>query len=430
MSHPVERPRLLVISQVYVPDPASVGQHMADAARELAARGFDVLVLASARGYDNPTICYPRREVRDGVAIRRLPLSSLGKRWIALRFIAGWLFVLQCTIRGLFLRRLHTVLVSTSPPMAPFAAILIGKLRRARVVFWCMDLNIDLLVEMGQAKPTSPPVRFLSWMERTILRRADRVIALDRYMADRLEAKHRLNGKVSIIPPWPHEDHIESVEHADNPFRREHALEDKFVIMFSGNLTIAADVDTILETSLRLTDEPRLHLMFIGGGAGKRRVEQFIAAHKPSNVVSLPYQPLERLKYSLSAADVHLVSVGNVLVGLSHPCKVYGAMAVARPILLLGPRPSHVSDILDAHECGWQIDHGDVDGAERTIRRILNTDPAELRRMGDRARRAVAEHFTMHRLRGQFCDLVVGQASSLSRQYVAQASSLSGISKG
>jgi glycosyltransferase involved in cell wall biosynthesis len=249
----------------------------------------------------------------------------------------------------------------------------------------------------------------MGWMERAILRKADHVVALDRYMAGKLEAKHELNGKLDIIPPWPHEDHLEPIPHAANPFRRAHALDNKFVIMFSGNLTIAADVDTILEASLHLADDPRLVFLFIGGGAGKKRVEQFIAEHQPANVVSLPYQPLDQLRYSLSAADVHLVSVGNVLVGLSHPCKVYGAMAVARPILLLGPRPCHVSDILDAHQCGWQIRHGDVDGAVRTIRQILNTDAAELGRMGERARQAVAENFAMRRLLGQFCDLFTSE---------------------
>ena len=32
---------ILVMSQVYVPDPTSVGQHMHDAAKELASRGID-----------------------------------------------------------------------------------------------------------------------------------------------------------------------------------------------------------------------------------------------------------------------------------------------------------------------------------------------------------------------------------------------------
>jgi len=66
------RPKtLLVLSQVFVPDPASVGQHMADVAFEMARRGHKVLVYASARGYENPSVIYPAHETLQGVEIRR-----------------------------------------------------------------------------------------------------------------------------------------------------------------------------------------------------------------------------------------------------------------------------------------------------------------------------------------------------------------------
>ena len=68
--------------------------------------------------------------------------------------------------------------------------------------------------------------------------------------------------------------------------------------------------------------------------------------------MSLPYQPIAELKYSLTAADVHVVSLGEGMVGIIHPCKVYGAMTAGRPILFLGPRPSHVSDLLEAARPG------------------------------------------------------------------------------
>src|SRR5262245_56398242 len=123
------RRTLLVISQVYVPDPASVGQHIADAAAEMARRGYPVRVLASARGYDNPKNKYPLRETRDGVEIRRLPLSSFGKRSIPIRLIGAVLFLTQAFLRGLFTPRLGCILVSTSPPMASIVAVVIGKLR-------------------------------------------------------------------------------------------------------------------------------------------------------------------------------------------------------------------------------------------------------------------------------------------------------------
>ena len=75
--------------------------------------------------------------------------------------------------------------------------------------------------------------------------------------------------------------------------------------------------------------------LFIGGGNGKKQIDDFIEREHVENVRTLPYQPLDQIKYSLSAADVHLVAMGSEMVGIVHPCKVYGAMAVARPILLL-----------------------------------------------------------------------------------------------
>src|SRR6266496_1517555 len=86
---------LLIISQVFVPDPASVGQHMADVAFEMARRGHRVLVYASARGYENPTVKYPARETIDGAEIRRLGLASFGKKSFLLRVLGTASFMIQ-----------------------------------------------------------------------------------------------------------------------------------------------------------------------------------------------------------------------------------------------------------------------------------------------------------------------------------------------
>ena len=101
---------LLVLSQVYPPDPASVGQHMADAAEAMAGRGWRVVVLAANRGYDDPSVVYDRAEVRHGVTVRRLPLSSFGKSSIVMRVLAGTIFTLQCVTWGLLTRRLAIIL--------------------------------------------------------------------------------------------------------------------------------------------------------------------------------------------------------------------------------------------------------------------------------------------------------------------------------
>ncbi len=118
----------------------------------------------------------------------------------------------------------------------------------------------------------------------------------------------------------------------------------------------------------RLREDDRFRFLFVGGGLGKKDVEAFIKEKSLTNTISLPYQPIESLRYSLSAADVHAVTLGDGMVGIIHPCKVYGSMAVARPILFNGPRPSHVSDLLDEHGFGRHAAHGDVDGTVAALR--------------------------------------------------------------
>src|SRR5690606_2619355 len=107
---------------------------------------------------------------------------------------------------------------------------------------------------------------------------------------------------------------------------------------------------------------------FVGGGKGKAVVEEFAQKYPQAPIVCLPYQPLATLSYSLSASDLQVVSMGDAMVGCVHPCKVYGALALGRPILYLGPEKSHVGDILREAQCGWQVGHGEVDRIVASIR--------------------------------------------------------------
>jgi glycosyltransferase involved in cell wall biosynthesis len=207
------------------------------------------------------------------------------------------------------------------------------------------------------------------------------------------------------MPPWPHEDVLGSLDHAANPFRSRHGLEGKFVVMYSGNHSPANPITTVLDAADRLRNDERLVFLFIGGGAGKKEVEERIA-RGARNIRSLPYQPLAELKYSLSAADLHVVSMGDDVVGIVHPCKVYGAMAVSRPILLLGPDPCHVSDLIVQHRIGRNVRHGDVEGCSRAIRELAGAPAEELAVMGRRAAEVIATTLSKDRLCGRFCDVM------------------------
>jgi len=407
MTSPPRTRTLLVLSQVYPPDPAAVGQYMAEVAGGMAQRRWRVVVFAASRGYDDPSVKYDSREVVGGVEIKRLPFSSFGKRTVLLRLVGGLLFTLQSIVRGLFTRNLECVLVSTSPPMCSAAAWVIGVIRRVPIKYWVMDLNPDQMIALGRAQPNAWFVRLFKVLNRAVLARAADVLTLDRFMAQRLINQYpQVQDKLTVSPLWPLEPCAAPIHHQDNPFRAQHNLGGKFVIMYSGNLSLASPLDTILEAALRLQDEPDLVFMFIGGGLGKKKLDEFVLQHRPGNIVSLPYEPLARIQYSLSAADVHLIAMGQAIVGICHPCKVYGAMSVGRPILLLAPEWCYLTDMMTEHRLGWRVDHGDIAAAVETIRQIVRTDPGELTQIGASARALAKSEFSREELCEAVCRVI------------------------
>ncbi len=297
-------------------------------------------------------------------------------------------------------------MVSTSPPFCGVAGTMLSKLRRVPVKYWLMDLNPDQMIVMGKVRAGSLPVRVFEAFNRMILRQASEVVMLDRFMVERVKSKGvPVESKTVVLPPWSHESEVHDIPHADNPFRKAQGLGDKFVIMYSGNHSPANPLTTLLEAAERLQDDDRLLFMFIGGGGGKKEVTDRIAKGV-RNIRSMPYQPLDSIRYSLSAADLHVVSIGNDVVGIVHPCKVYGAMAVSRPVLLLGPNPCHVSDLIAKNSFGWHVGHGDVDGTCEVLRAAVSSPRDERLAMGRRAGELVRTGLSRDFLCGAFCDVL------------------------
>lgn len=386
--------KLLIISQVYIPDPAAVGQYMADVAEKMATRDWLVKVFTANRGYDNPAIKYCQKEQLNNVDVTRLPFSSFGKSSIVIRLLANLFFVGQCILSGILSGKSSAILVSTSPPLAPFAAVVLSWIWQAPILYWVMDLNPDQMVALNKVSSSSLPVRLFNWLNKLVLGRASRIVVLDHFMLARLNQKAKVKDKTAIIPPWPLENYIVPLKHKENPFRKKYTLVNKLVFMYSGNHGITSPVSTFLEAAIRLKNKPNLTFIFIGGGVCKNEIDHTIAAVGANNIISLPYQPLSELSYSLSAADIHIVSVGDNVVGIVHPSKVYGAMAAGRPILLIGPDPCHISELINEFNIGWRVDQGDVDGAVKLIEKIAALPDEEIKKMGENARQVVDKYFS------------------------------------
>ena len=362
--------KFLLLNQCFYPDVVSTAQHLTDLATELAARGHEVTVVASDRGYDDPSQRFARREYWNSIRIIRLPSLSLGKtsRWR--RTLNFGSFAICCALRLLVLGRFDVVVALTSPPLISFLAALFVKLRGGSFCFWVMDLNPDEAIAAGWLNERSRAAHVLQRMLGYSLKHATQTIVLDRFMRERVLAKGAALERVSVIPPWSHDDAVGFSNEGREEFRRRHALEDRFVVMYSGNHSPCHPLDTLLGAAFELRNRSDVTFCFAGGGSEQAKVKDFVLRHRVNNVKCLPYQPLKELSGSLSAADLHVVVIGDPFVGIVHPCKIYNILSVGSPILYIGPTPSHVTEIASQHEGNqfYAAGHGEVD---RVVENIL-----------------------------------------------------------
>lgn len=201
--------RVLLLNQCFYPDVVATAQQLTDLATALSERGHSVTVLTSDRGYDDPRVRFQRREVWQGIDVRRIPSSTWGKgsRWKrAVNFSS---FFVVCAMHLLFLPRFDVVVALTSPPLISVLAALFVRLKGGQFCCWIMDLNPDEAIAAGWLRKRSVAARLLNLLMNYSLSRADEIVVLDRFMRQRISGRSSSNSRISIIPPWSHSDVVQ-----------------------------------------------------------------------------------------------------------------------------------------------------------------------------------------------------------------------------
>lgn len=378
---------VLLLNQCFHPDVMATAQQLTDLAVGLTDAGHNVTVIASDRGYDDPSQRFPRSETWRGIKIIRISSLALGKKSRLRRAIDFASFLLNCSWQLLRLPRFDVVVALTSPPLISFLGSIFVRIKGGKFFFWVMDLNPDEAIAAGWLKENSLPARVVATLLKSSLDHADGIIVLDHFMKSRIMAKGVRPELVTVLPPWAHDDRVYYDKQGREAFRREHDLTDSFVVMYAGNHSPCHPLQTLTEAARQLSARKDIVFLFIGGGSQQEKVRQFAATHGLKNVRCLPYQKAETLSASLSAADLHTVVMGDAFVGIVHPCKLYNILRVGSPFLYIGPKESHVSEIAARLENGHPAYAADNGDAGAVVENIL----AELGAGQERNQRTVPE---------------------------------------
>jgi glycosyltransferase involved in cell wall biosynthesis len=364
--------KILFINQTFYPDVVATAQQLTCMAVDLAAQGHEVTVLAARRGYAFPHPLYKKEEIYRGVRVARVCGIALGRKFKMSRLLDALVVNAAFWWKLFWMGRFDRVVALTSPPLVAWSALGFAKRKKSEFVYWIMDLNPDQAIAAGWLKKNSLAAGLLTKCLKSILRHSDKIVALDRFMKERILSYGADVKKIEIVPPSVDCEDIEPVDHVQNPFRKAHGLEGKFVVMYSGNHGLAHPLDTVLEAARALKEEASIVFVFVGGGERVKEVSDFKKKYQLQNIFQLPYQERSNLKYSLSAADLHVVTMDEAFVGALHPCKIYAILKIGRPFVFIGPAQSPIGDLTAQNPKGHRVDHGDFKRLVEIIQQVKN----------------------------------------------------------
>lgn len=402
-------PSLLFINQHYYPDFASTAQHLTDLAEHLVDDGYEVHVLCSAGHYLSGSMDVPMEETHNGVHIHRVRATAFGRDTLLGRLADYASFFLQVLWRVLTGPRYDYVIPLTTPPLIALVATAARLLRGQPYGIWSMDLHPDAEVAVGMLDEGQPLTRVLHALNDWAYRRADFVVDLGPYMKQRIRDKGVPDERLHTIPVWNKKDEVYPIPDDENPLVDEVGLRDKFVVMYSGNAGLGHRFDEVLEAMRYFEGHPDVFFLFVGSGPRRDEITTFAEAHDLSNFAYLDYFPREQIKYSLSLADVHLLTLYNAMAGIAVPGKLYGILAAGKPVLMLGPEASDSGETIRKYDVGTVVDpHMAGDATEQFIGAVEGLYEDEKRRaeMGERGREVFLDHFEQEVCCEQWAELI------------------------
>jgi colanic acid biosynthesis glycosyl transferase WcaI len=384
-------PRIAIMMHDFHPNETTNARLLLDCASAMMDRGYQIEVYAA-----QPKPSVARNEVMSGVKVRRFFSPQRDHRKVIGRLINTFTVSFLMFWRLLFVPRPAVLLVDTTSPFIGPVAWLLHVLRGWKYVYLATELYPDAAVALGYLKNRGIIDRIWDASNRLVYGAASSVIVIGPLLRDRV-ARHLPGGaedpRLVVIHNWADGNSIKPVPIKDNPFRQEHGWGDKIVILYSGNMGLSHDLETVVSAAGKVRDLERIQFVFIGNGPKRAILTQMTADLDLENVAFLPYQPTEVLPFSLSSGDLSIVTLGSGMDRLTIPSKLYPALAAGQAILALSGEDTDLGGIVTEYGFGVRITPGAVDDLASMLRTV-DADNGTLKEMKRRAREAFETEFT------------------------------------
>jgi glycosyltransferase involved in cell wall biosynthesis len=405
-----------IISQYFYPDPSSTGRLLTDLATGLKEKGNNVFVYTGHPSFWHLKKKSIKYEHYQGINIVRVFSTQLDNRKKIGQLLNAISFTISVFFKLLLNKEVKLFFIVTNPPFLPFIGPLLKKIKKIEYITIVYDMEPDLLILGGHLKKgffTNIWMKF----DEIYYKNSFRIVVIGRCMKDRVcqLLKGYNSEKIEIIPNWEDEKFIKSLRKEDNWFAKENKLVDKFIVLYSGNMSVHHDLDCIVEAAQILRDK-NISFLFIGDGIKKESLQTKTKQLGLDNVLFLPFQSFDTLPFSITSGDIHIVSQIKGSEGLCVSCKLYSTLATGKPIIALIGKNSEISKVISECNCGFVIDSYNPEDLANAINRLA-TDKKLLEQMGLNARTCFVESYTKNHAIDKYQRIVKEFQSTMLEEY-------------
>jgi colanic acid biosynthesis glycosyl transferase WcaI len=313
------------------------------------------------------------------------PIFKESKKSLIYRALNFITFNFSSLIGALFLvKNVDIVFAPSSPPLTNgLISYIVSAIKRCPLVYNVQDMYPDMAVKLGLIHNKNI-LNFLYFIEKLVYSISSKVLTISKGMSEQIEQKGVPKKKIEIIENFIDTDFIKPFSKR-NPFSTTYGLDDKFVVMYAGNIGIPHGVEVVIYAAEILRQEEDILFCFLARGEAKNQIEQMAKEKKLTNVKFIPQQPQEVVPLIWASASVGLVTYRSGCADFSVPSKLLAMMCAAKPVIASVDNDSETAKIIMDTGCGICVTPEAPDEFSSVILR-LKSDPQLADAMGQAGR--------------------------------------------
>lgn len=330
----------------------------------------------------------------DNIIIRRFPEGNIDKNNLWKRLWKFGILTLKMSYSALNKIKKNDVVFSvTNPAFLLLAMALLRKFKKFHWILLVYDVFPEVLIPGGLTNENSLKYRLSLKLFNYAYRSADEIIVIGRDMQDIIRQKTSNPNQITLIPNWSDIKNIYLEKDVQNSILRRYQITNKYVFTVAGNIGRTQGMDNYLK-AIKLVKSKEIFYLFIGGGAKKNQIDEFISKNPDINILTTGILPSSDQNSLLNACDIAVISLTEGMYGLSVPSKSYFNMAAGKPLLYIGDKNSEIALIIKEYNIGWVVPPGNIELLADTIENISKYPKSKLNEIGLRSREIAETMFS------------------------------------